>query len=149
MLLVITRYRILSKHHFTTFKEVTEDDVRQAIMKFATKSCTLDTILTHVLKEHVSSLVPIITKMVNISMSSGTVPPSFKMALVTPSLIKATLDPNTLKNYIPVSNLPYLSISHSFNLSYTSSIIHTHTYSVYNYCIFFIIMLVPNSSESN
>ena len=78
-------------------------------MKFATKSCTLNPILTHVLKEHVSSLVPIITKMVNISMSSGTVQPSFKMALVTPSLIKATLDPNTLKSYIPVSKLPYLS----------------------------------------
>ena len=64
---------------------------------------------THVLKDHDSSLVPIITKMVNMSMSSRTVPPSFKMALVTPLLKKATIDPNTLKNYRPVSNLPYLS----------------------------------------
>ena len=64
---------------------------------------------THVLKDHDSSHVPIITKMVNISMSIGTVPPSFKMALVTSLPKKATLDPNTLKNYRPVSNLPYLS----------------------------------------
>ena len=78
-------------------------------MQSATKSCTLDPIPTHVLKDHDSSLVPIITKMVNISMSSGTVPPSVKMALVTPLLKKSTLDPNILKNYRPVSNLPYLS----------------------------------------
>ena len=76
-------------------------------MKSATKSCTLHPIPTHVRKDHASSLVSIVTKMVN--MSTGTVPPSFKMALVTPLLKKATLDPNTLKNHIPVSNLPYLS----------------------------------------
>ena len=64
---------------------------------------------THVLKDHDSSLVPLITKMVNMCRSSGTVPRTFKMALVTPLLKKATLDPNTLKNYRPVSNLPYLS----------------------------------------
>ena len=42
-------------------------------------------------------------------MRSGTVPPSIKMALVTSSLRKPTLDPNTLKNYKPLSNLPYVS----------------------------------------
>ena len=47
--------------------------------------------------------------MVNMYMSSGTVPPTFKMALVTPLLKTATLDPTTLKNYRPVSNLPNLS----------------------------------------
>ena len=78
-------------------------------MKSATKSCTLHPIPTNVRKDHASSLVSIITKMVNMSMGSGTVPQSFKMALVTPLLKKATLDPNTLKNHIPVSNLPYLS----------------------------------------
>ena len=77
-------------------------------MKSATKSCMPNPIPTHVLKDHASSLVPIITKMVNMSMSSGTVRPSFKMALVTPLLKKATLDRNTLKNYRPVSNLLYL-----------------------------------------
>ena len=78
-------------------------------MKTATKSCTLDPIPIQVLKEHVGSLVPIIMKMVDMSMSSGTVLPSIKMALLTPLLKKTTLDPNTLKNYRPVSNIPYLS----------------------------------------
>ena len=104
---VVADSQILSKHHLSSFKEATEDEVRQVIMRSATKLWTLDPIPT--LKDHDSSLVPIITKMVNMSMSSGTVPPSFKMAFVAPLLKNATLDPNTLKNYRPVSNLPYLS----------------------------------------
>ena len=79
---VVADSHILSKHHLSTFKEATEDEVRQVIMRSATKLCTLDPRPTHVLKEDVSSLVPIIMKMVNMSMSSGTVPPSFKMAQV-------------------------------------------------------------------
>ena len=108
---VVADSQILSKHHLSTLKEATEVEVRQVIMTSATKSCTLDPIPTHVLKEYVSSLVPIITKMVDISMStsSGTVPPYFKVALVIPLLKKDTLDPSTLNNYRPVSNLPYLS----------------------------------------
>ena len=71
---VVADSQILSTHNLSTFKEATEDEVRQVIMKSATKSCRLDPIPTHVLKGHVSSLVPIITKMVNMSMSSETVP---------------------------------------------------------------------------
>ena len=59
--------------------------------------------------QRVRQLAYIITIIVNISMRSGTVPPSIKMALVTSSLRKPTLDPNTLKNYKPLSNLPYVS----------------------------------------
>ena len=43
------------------------------------------------------------------SLSSGTVPLDFKTALVKPLLKKSTLDPNILKNYRPISNLPFLS----------------------------------------
>ena len=79
---VVADSQIMSKHHLSLFKEATEDEVRHVIMKSATKSCTLHPIPTHVRKDHASSLVLIIMKMVNMSMSSGTVPPSFKMALV-------------------------------------------------------------------
>ena len=71
---VIADSQILTKHHLSSFKEATEDEVRHVIMQSATKSCTLGPIPTHVLKDHhACSLVPIITKMVNMSMSSGTV----------------------------------------------------------------------------
>ena len=45
----------------------------------------------------------------NKSLSSGIVPQCFKHALVKPLLKKASLDPNCLKPYWPVSNLPFLS----------------------------------------
>ena len=45
----------------------------------------------------------------NKSLSTGIVPQHFKHALVKPLLKKANLDPNCLKHYRPVSNLPFLS----------------------------------------
>ena len=45
----------------------------------------------------------------NKSLSSGIVPHCFKHALVKPLLKKASLDPNCLKHYRPVSSLPFLS----------------------------------------
>jgi hypothetical protein len=51
----------------------------------------------------------LITDIVNTSLSSGTVPSSLKKAVVRPLLNKANLDKEVLKNYRPVSNLPYIS----------------------------------------
>ena len=42
-------------------------------------------------------------------LSPGIVPQCFKHALVKPLLKKVSLDPNCLKHYLPVSNLPFLS----------------------------------------
>ena len=45
----------------------------------------------------------------NTFLESGTVPSLFKNAIVTPLIKKPSLDQNVLKNYRPVSNLPFLS----------------------------------------
>ena len=55
------------------------------------------------------ALVPTITQIMNISLTTGVVPQSFKHALVKPLLKKSNLDPECLKNYRPISNLPFLS----------------------------------------
>ena len=54
-------------------------------------------------------ITPIVVDIVNKSLSAGVVPSCFKRALVRPLLKKANLDPNCLRNYRPVSNLPFLS----------------------------------------
>ena len=54
-------------------------------------------------------LLPSITNIINVSLAEGVVPSCFKHALVTPLLKKKDLDTNVLKNYRPVSNLPFLS----------------------------------------
>ncbi|MDF4280558.1 reverse transcriptase family protein [Vibrio parahaemolyticus] len=47
--------------------------------------------------------------MINISLLTGYVPQSFKVAVIKPLLKKPTLDPEVLANYRPISNLPFMS----------------------------------------
>ena len=91
------------------FTHTSEDEVKTLIMKSPSKSCSLDLMPTWLLKLHVSELLPIITAIVNVSMDSWRVPPVFKCAQIRPLLKKPTLDPDILKNYRSVSNLPFIS----------------------------------------
>jgi hypothetical protein len=50
-----------------------------------------------------------VTTLFNISLSSGQFPDSFKHAIVIPLLKKHNMNKTELKNYRPVSNLPFLS----------------------------------------
>ena len=61
------------------------------------------------LKDSLDILCPTISCIVNSSLQSGTVPDSYKTAIITPVLKKPSLDRNALKSYRPVSNLPFLS----------------------------------------
>ena len=54
-------------------------------------------------------LLPTITNILSESLTSGTVPPYFKTAVIKPLLKKPSFNPNELKNYRPISNLPFLS----------------------------------------
>ena len=58
---------------------------------------------------HIDDLVPLITTVVNASLGEGAVPSCFKVASVSPLLKKPDLDPDDMKNYRPLSNLPFLS----------------------------------------
>ena len=84
-------------------------EVEKLLMWSPAKSCGLDPVPTWLLKQHAECLVPIITNIVNISLADGVFPDHFKTAHVFPLIKKATLDCNALKNYRPVSNLPYIS----------------------------------------
>ena len=73
------------------------------------KSCDLDPIPTSVLYDCLDETIPIVTNIMNKSLSSGIVPQCFKHDLFKPLLKKASLDLNCLKHYRPVSSLPFLS----------------------------------------
>ena len=99
------------QHKLTSFVFATEDEVRNTILSAKTKSCKLDVIPTHVIKDKavLDALTPYLTALVNTSLSSGTMPDAFKMAMIIPHLKKPGLDPENLSNYRPVSNIQFLA----------------------------------------
>jgi hypothetical protein len=56
------------------FEDFTETQVKSLISKLNTKSCELDLLPTHTLKSHLDELLPIITKLVNLSLYKGVFP---------------------------------------------------------------------------
>jgi hypothetical protein len=93
----------------SSFEPATEEEIQTLVMSAASKSCSLDPMPTWLLKDCLDALLPTITKIVNISLATSVMPTSMKEAIVTPLLKKASLDPELLKNYRPVSNLSFIS----------------------------------------
>ena len=91
-----------------TFKKLNAEDVRKLINKMKTKSCELDVLPTHILKEMLDHLLPTITKIINMSLTQGVFINKWKNALVRPLLKKKGME-LILKSYQPVSNLSFLS----------------------------------------
>ena len=54
-------------------------------------------------------LVPTITNIVNLSLTSGQFHPILKESVISPLLKKSTLDKDQLSNYRPISNLSLIS----------------------------------------
>ena len=94
---------------FLSFTPVSEQFVKKIILQTVSKTSVLDQIPTKLLYKSLEVLLPPITKILNESLTSGTVPSDFKTAVVKPLLKKSSLDPNELKNYRPISNIPFLS----------------------------------------
>ena len=76
----------------TEFKAVSEEEVVKILKNMKTKQCELDTILTHIIKEALPQIKSALTKMVNISLSSGKFAKMWKTALVKPLIKKLNLD---------------------------------------------------------
>ena len=95
--------------HLQSFEPATESEIRKIIMSSKSTSCSIDPIPTFLLKSSIDVLVPIITKIVNLSLENSTVPLELKQALILPLLKKVCLDKEIYKNYRPISNLAFIS----------------------------------------
>ena len=92
------------------FEPATQDEIMKIIKSSSKASCSLDPLPTRLLVDNfLPELLPVITDIVNSSLSSGIFPESMKMALVRPLLKKLSLNPDIFKNFRPVSNLSFLS----------------------------------------
>ena len=90
------------------FEPLSENKVKNIINKLGTKSYELDIIPTSLLKKCLSGLLPSVTKVVNISLSTGTFSENYKEAIIRPLLKKTGLE-LLCSNYRPVSNLSFMS----------------------------------------
>lgn len=95
--------------HLTEFRLATEVEVRKLILGAPNKSCSLDPLPTWLLKQCIDVLLPLITTIINKSLVEAKVPNCFKRSNIAPLLKKSGLDQENLKNYRPVSNLPFIS----------------------------------------
>ena len=93
----------------TKLSPATQDEVRDIIINSPSKSCELDLLPTHLLKEVLEYLLPLITDIINKSLVESNVTLSFKKANIRPLLKKPNLEKEELKNYHQVSSLPFLS----------------------------------------
>ncbi|KAM9335590.1 carbohydrate sulfotransferase 12-like [Symphorus nematophorus] len=90
-------------------KTVSPTDVSKLITGMKTATCTLDPIPSNFVKACLPALSTIITATINSSLFTGIIPPSLKIAAVTPILKKPGLNPDIPNNFRPISNLPFLS----------------------------------------
>lgn len=92
-----------------SFAAASEQEISKIITQAPSKSCELDPVPTFLTKQCLNSLLPHVSSVVNKSLQESHVPAQFKQAIVRPLLKKPGLDKEELKNYRPVSNLPFMS----------------------------------------
>ena len=77
-----------AKAKLTEFKDISKEEVVKSIMNMKAKHCELDTIPTHIIKEALQQIKSALTKMVTISLQSGTFAKKWNTALVRPLIKK-------------------------------------------------------------
>ncbi len=96
-------------HSFTSFSPLSEAEVSKRILSSHLTTCPLDPIPSHLLQDISPAVVPALTHILNSSLHTGAFPSAFKQAHITPLLKKPTLNPTLLRNYRPVSLLPFIA----------------------------------------
>ena len=94
---------------FSEFIPPSNKDAKDIITSFSNKTCALDPIPTHIVKDNINLLLPFISRIVRQSIATGVFPASLKTSLVRPKLKKPDLEPDLLVNYRPIANIPFLS----------------------------------------
>ena len=85
-----------------------EEEIKRLLRSSKPKTCDLDPVPSHLLRQCETSVIPTLTDIVNKSLTHG-MPSKMKQAIVTPLLKKPTLNSDEFKNYRPVSNLSFVS----------------------------------------
>ena len=94
---------------FDSFKQLDEEDVKHLIAKSNRKTSSLDPMPSSIVVQCQDILLPVLTRMINMSLNSGVFPTEWKVADIRPLAKKSNLDTCTaFENLRPASNLPYV-----------------------------------------
>ena len=94
---------------FLLFQPASIEEIKRLILSSPKSTCSSDPLPLNLLPLTIDVIASVITRIVNLSLSSGIFPKEFKSAIAKPLLKKPTLDSSELKNYRPISNLSLLS----------------------------------------
>ena len=96
-------------HRLHEFEELGDSDIVELIQFLSNKFSDLDPVPFWLFKECIDILIPLLSYIINTSLRSGPFPDCLKTTRVKPFLTKSNLDSDSMNNYRPISNLPYLS----------------------------------------
>ena len=105
-----------------SFRELNESEVQKLIEATPNKFCSLDPMPTPLVVGCIDILLPVITKVINLSLQRGSVGDQWKCALVHPLLKKLGLE-LVFQSFRLVSNLQYIS---KFDVKAVFSQTHEH-----------------------
>ena len=100
------QFRTLS---LTDFTPTNIEEVQKLLSKMNKTTCKLDPFFTSIIMQYPQYFTHFYVYIISLCFSSGVYPTAFKSAIVKPLIKKPTLDCEVLKNYRPISNLPFLS----------------------------------------
>ena len=88
----------------TEFERMTEDQVKSLINSCRLKTCILDPLPASIMNDCTDVLLPVLTKMINMSTEIANVPVQLKEVMIRPKLKKESLDHEVYSNFRPISN---------------------------------------------
>lgn len=94
---------------WSEFESIDLDTCNEIVGHLKPTICPQDIIPPSFLRQIMDTVGPGLLLLINKCLSTGSFPNSLKVAVVTPYLKKTNLDPSTLSNYRPISNLPFIS----------------------------------------
>ena len=87
-----------------SFRQVTQEEIHDLIKEYGIKTSQEDPIPSALLSSNIDRVLPLITEIVNKSLSEGSMD-GIKESVITPLLKKAGLDAEVFKNFRPVNAL--------------------------------------------
>lgn len=91
-----------------SLRPTTVDELRKIIKDMGIKTSSQDALPGSILKDIIEDLLPYLCDLVNKSLSTASVE-GVKDSVITPLLKKSGIDPETLKNYRPVTGVEFIS----------------------------------------